>query len=72
MYFQLKTLGRVALRENGEYGYSFFYHIALCMESLTSVAEAKKSEEARDLVITSILRDEKKFSRVSKNIVLPK
>ena len=55
MYFQLKTLGRVALRENEKYEYSFFYHIALCMESLTSVEEAKKSEEARDLVVTSTL-----------------
>lgn len=63
--FQLKGIGRVALTEESDYGFTFFYHIAHYMESLVDVIDEEKSAKAREEVISCIARDEKNFTKVN-------
>lgn len=62
---EVKTMGRVAVEENDEKYYRFFFHLSNYMVGMEKIAEADRAQEARNIIIQKISSDENIFTRVS-------
>ena len=62
---EVKTMGRVAVEENDEKYYRFFFHLSNYMVGMEKIAEADLTQEARNIIIQKISSDENIFTRVS-------
>ena len=62
---QVKTMGRVAVEENDEKNYRFFFHLSTYMVGMDKIAEADHAQEARNIIIQKISSDENILTGVS-------
>ena len=62
---EVKTMGRVAVEENDEKYYRFFFHLSNYMVGMEKIAEADRAQEVRNIIIQKISSDENIFTRVS-------
>ena len=58
-------MGRVAIEENNESNYNFFFHLSNYMVGMNKIPEAEHAQEERNIVIQKISSDENLFTRVS-------
>ena len=58
-------MGRVAVEENDEKYYRFFFHLSNYMVGMEKIAEADRAQEVQNIIIQKISSDENIFTRVS-------
>ena len=61
---EVKTMGHVAVKENDEKYYRFFFHLSNYMVGMEKIAEADRAQEAHNIIIQKISSDENIFTRV--------
>ena len=68
--FQVKTMGHVAVEENDDKNYRFFFHLSNYMVGMDKIGEADHAQEARNIIIQKISSDENIFTRVSSFVLV--